>query len=98
MTLTVGLTSQEENAPNRIFFFKAMSWLGQIRTHRRDEDGSSSLSPTFFVTSMGAQTPVIAEKPLSACGCKKFQLDALGDHLCTCTATQVVRRLTTGWF
>ena len=22
----------------------------------------------------------------AACGCKKFQLDALGDHLCTCTA------------
>jgi hypothetical protein len=24
--------------------------------------------------------------PLSACGCKKVQLDALGDHVCTCTA------------
>jgi hypothetical protein len=35
---------------------------------------------------MGAQIPVIAEEPLSACGCKKLQLDALGDHLCTCTA------------
>jgi hypothetical protein len=35
---------------------------------------------------MVAQIPVIAVKPLSACGCKKFQLDALGDHLCTCTA------------
>ena len=35
---------------------------------------------------MGTQIPVIAEKPLAACGCKKFQLDALGDHLCTCTA------------
>jgi hypothetical protein len=34
---------------------------------------------------MGAQIPVIAEKPLAACGCRKFQLDALGDHLCTCT-------------
>jgi hypothetical protein len=29
---------------------------------------------------------VITEKPLAACGCKKFQLDALGDHLNTCTA------------
>jgi hypothetical protein len=29
---------------------------------------------------------VIAEKPLAACGCKKFQLDPLGDHLNTCTA------------
>ena len=33
---------------------------------------------------MGAQIPVI-EKSLSVCGCKKFQLDVLGDHLCTCT-------------
>jgi hypothetical protein len=41
---------------------------------------------TLFAMSMGAQIPVIAEKPLSACGCKKFQIDALGDHLCTCTA------------
>jgi hypothetical protein len=35
---------------------------------------------------MGTQIPVIAEKPLAACGCRKFQLDAMGDHLCTCTA------------
>ena len=34
---------------------------------------------------MGAQIPVIAEKPLAACGCRKFRVDALGDHLCTCT-------------
>ena len=34
---------------------------------------------------MGAQIPVIPEKPLATCGCRKFQLDALGDHLCTCT-------------
>jgi hypothetical protein len=24
--------------------------------------------------------------PLSACGCRKFQIDPLGDHICTCTA------------
>ena len=35
---------------------------------------------------MGAQIPVIAEKPLAVCGCRKFKVDALGDHLCTCTA------------
>ena len=35
---------------------------------------------------MGAQIPVIAEKPLAVCGCRKFRVDALGDHLCTCTA------------
>ncbi len=35
---------------------------------------------------MGDQIPVIAEKPLTGCGCSKFQIDYLGDHLCTCTA------------
>ena len=35
---------------------------------------------------MGAQIPLIAEKPLAVCGCRKFKIDALGDHLCTCTA------------
>ena len=35
---------------------------------------------------MGAQIPAIAALTLSACGCKKFQLDALGDHASTCTA------------
>jgi hypothetical protein len=29
---------------------------------------------------------LLAAMPLSACGCNKFQIDALGDHLCTCTA------------
>jgi hypothetical protein len=32
-----GLESQEEDAPKRILFSKPMSWLGQIRPHRRDE-------------------------------------------------------------
>ena len=36
-TEMVGLESQKEVAPKRILFFKPMSWLGQIRTHRRDE-------------------------------------------------------------
>jgi hypothetical protein len=34
---------------------------------------------------MGAHIPVIDEKHVATCGCRKFQLDALGDHLCTCT-------------
>jgi hypothetical protein len=71
--------------PKRILFFKPMSWLGQIRSHRRDETWSASLWQTFFSTSMGAQIPVIAEKPLATCGCRQFQLDPLGDHLNTCT-------------
>ena len=81
-----GLESQEEDAPQRILFFKPMSWLGQIRPHRRDESWSASLWQTFFSTYMGAQIPAIAEKPLAICGCRKFQLDPLGDHLKTCTA------------
>jgi hypothetical protein len=62
-----------------------MSWLGKIRSHRRDESWSASLWQTLFSTSMGAQIPVIAEKPLAVCGCRKFGIDTLGDHLCTCT-------------
>jgi hypothetical protein len=67
-----GLESQEEDAPKCILVFKPMSWLGQIRTHRRDESWSTSLWQTFFSSSMGAQIPVIAEKPLATCGCKNF--------------------------
>jgi hypothetical protein len=37
------LESQQEDPPNRILFFKSMSWLGQIRPHRRDESWSASL-------------------------------------------------------
>ncbi len=46
------LESQEEDAPKRILFFKPMSWLGQIRSHRRDETWSASLWQTFFSTSI----------------------------------------------
>jgi hypothetical protein len=81
-----GLESQEEDTPERILFFKPMSWLGKIRTHRRDESWSASLWQTFSSTSMGAQIPAITEKPLATCGSRKFQLDPLGDHLNTCTA------------
>jgi hypothetical protein len=38
-----GLESQEEDAPQRILFFKPMSWLGKISPHRRDESWSGSL-------------------------------------------------------
>ncbi len=85
-TELAGLESQEEDAPKRIPSFKPMSWLGQIRPHRRDEAWSASLLQTFFAMTMGAQIPLIAEKLLAACGCRKFQLDEIGEHLCTCTA------------
>jgi hypothetical protein len=68
-----GLESQEEDTPKSILFFKTMSWLGQIRSHRRDETWSISLWQTFFSAPMDTQIPVIAEKPLTTCGCKKFQ-------------------------
>jgi hypothetical protein len=58
-TEMAGLESQEEDAPKRILFFKPMSWLGQIRSHRRDEALSPSLRQTFFVTSMVTQIPVL---------------------------------------
>jgi hypothetical protein len=45
----------------------------------------------FFVMNMGTQIPVITEKPISACGCRKFQLDTMGDHLCTCTSHSVTK-------
>jgi hypothetical protein len=32
-----GLESQEEDTPKCVLFFKPMSWLRQIRPHRRDE-------------------------------------------------------------
>jgi hypothetical protein len=35
---------------------------------------------------MGAQIPAIAETPLAGCGCRKFHIDPLGDHLRMCTA------------
>jgi hypothetical protein len=73
-TEMTGLESQEEDTPKCILFFKPMSWLGQIRSHRRDESWSDSLWQTFFSTSMGAQFPVIVEKPIATCAYRKFQL------------------------
>jgi hypothetical protein len=40
----------------------------------------------------GVQIPVMDEKPLASCGCKKFQLDALDDRLCTCTTHSGVKK------
>jgi hypothetical protein len=45
-TEMTGLESQEEDDPKRLLFFKSMSWLGQIRSHRRDESWSVSLWQT----------------------------------------------------
>jgi hypothetical protein len=61
-TEMTGLESKEEDVPKSILFFKSMSLLGQIRSHRRVETWSVSLWQTFFSASMDAQIPVIAEK------------------------------------
>jgi hypothetical protein len=37
------IESQEKDTPRRVLYFKPMSWLGQIRPHRRDESWSASL-------------------------------------------------------
>jgi len=42
-TEMAGLESQEEDAPRRVLYFKPMSCLGQIRSHRRDEAWSAGL-------------------------------------------------------
>ncbi len=85
-TEMASLESQEEDAPRRVLWFKPMSWLGQIRPHHRDEAWSASLWQTFFASCVGANIPALAELRLSACGCRKFQIDTLWDHLCTCSA------------
>jgi hypothetical protein len=84
-TEMASLESQQEDASRRILWFKPMSWLGKIRHHRRGETWSASLWQTFFASCVGANIPALAELLLSVCGCRKFQLDPLGDHLCTCT-------------
>jgi hypothetical protein len=47
---------------------------------------SAGLRSQDGVPQQRTQIPVIPEKPLTTCGCRKFQLDPLGDHLNTCTA------------
>jgi hypothetical protein len=42
------LESQEEDAPTCILFFKSMSWLGQIRSHHRDETWSALNTCTAY--------------------------------------------------
>jgi hypothetical protein len=41
---------------------------------------------------MGAQIPMLTEKPLVNYGCKKFKVDSLRDHLSTCTAHSGVKK------
>ena len=86
------LESDEEDASRRVLWYKPMSWLGQIRPHRRDEAWSAGLWQAFFASCVGATVPALAELPFSACGCKKFAIDALDDHVSTCTAHSGVKK------
>ncbi len=79
----VGLESQEEDVPNRVLFFKPMSWLGQIRPHRRDESWSASLWQTFFSTSLCTCT--------SHSGAKKFHDGCLTNLLTIFLTTHKVK-------
>ncbi len=72
--------------PKGILWYTPMGFLGVIRPHRRDEAWSGSLRQSFFTTFVVANIPALEEMPLSACCCKKFALDVLGDHVSTCTA------------
>jgi hypothetical protein len=47
---------------------------------------------TFFDMTMDTQIPVIVEKPLEVFGWRKFHLDVMGDHLCTCTTHSGVKK------
>ena len=79
------LQSQDEDAPRRVLWYKPMTWLGQIRSHHRDEEWSPEFCQTFFVSCVGANIPVLTELPLSVCGCRKFNFDPPWDHLSSCT-------------
>ena len=56
-TEMAGLESQEEDDLKRILFFKTMSWIGQIRSQRRDETWSTSLCKTLFFHGHGRPVP-----------------------------------------
>ena len=75
----------DEETPKRVLSFKSTSCLGQLRTHHRDETRSASLWHPFFAVCVGANIPAQEDLPLSTCGCKKFTIDDLGDHVRICT-------------
>ena len=65
-----------------------MGWLEQDRSGLTVETRPGLLASgrRFLATALGAQIPVISEKPLAACGCRRFQIDPLGDHISTCNS------------
>ena len=95
-TEMAGLESQEEDAPRRNLWFKPMSWLGQIRPHPRLGMRPCLLvsgRPFFLPRPLEPTFRSLVEVPLSACGCRKFQIDALGTTSAHLPPTRMSRRL-----
>ena len=63
-----------------------------IRPQRWDESWCASLWQSFFATCVGAHIPALAELPLSACSCRKFTCDVLGDHVSNCAAHSAAKK------
>ena len=59
------LESDDEDTTMRVLWYKPMSWLGQIRSHHRDESWSAGLCQAFFVSCVGATGLAVSELPLS---------------------------------
>jgi hypothetical protein len=66
--------------------YTSSRWVGLDRSGLItvfDKVCSVNLGQTFFDTSVGSQIPLLPDMTPSDCGCRKFQMDALGHHLCT---------------
>ncbi len=53
---------------------------------------STGLWQTFFASCVGTTVSALSELRLWACGCKKFTIDTLGDHVITCTTHSGVKK------
>ena len=95
-TEMASLMSQEEDAPRRIFWFKPMSWLVQIRPHRRDEVGLlvSGRHSLPLVSVLMYRPWRSYRSRLAAAG--SFRLIRSGATSALVPPTRVPRRLTTG--
>ncbi len=90
-TEMASLESREEDAPRRVLWYKPMSLLGLIAEMR-----TASLWQTFFASCISANIPALAELPLSACGCRKFQIGPIRGpplHLYCPLGCQICARL-----
>ena len=88
--------SEEDHAPRRVLCFYPMSWLGQIRSHRRDESWSASLWQTFFAACVGAKTPALTEVHSRLVVAKSLHLMLLTIMLAPVPPIPEPKRLTIG--